>query len=327
MGTPQKAGDGLKMIDDDSTSRSVTAERVVAHTNSVELPLLTKGNYHEWALVMQVSLEAMELWDAVEAVCKERAKDRWALAAILRTVPSEMKVGLAVKKTAKEAWDAVKSMRVGNDRVKAANVQRLMKEFENVAFRDGESIDDFAMRINRLVSSIRELGEKVEDSRVVKKILRVIPKKWKHVAVSIEMLLDLNIMSIEELVGRLRVAEDADNDEVKEAAEEVAGRLYLTEEQWEARRRQRNKERARGGDARRGNSGGGDGRRGSGNKGGGDSDERSDADDDASSMISGWSRHRGRCFECGERGHIAGHCREKKKKALMADAIEEPTLL
>ena len=83
----------------------------------------------------------------VEAVSKEHAKDRLALAAILRAVPPEMKAGLVVKKTAKEAWEAVKSMRVGDDRVKAASVQRLWKEYENVVFRNGESVGDFAMHI------------------------------------------------------------------------------------------------------------------------------------------------------------------------------------
>jgi hypothetical protein len=44
----------------------------------------------------------------VEAASKDRAKDQRSLALILRTVPSEMKVGLAVKKSAKEMWDSVK---------------------------------------------------------------------------------------------------------------------------------------------------------------------------------------------------------------------------
>ncbi|KAF0893816.1 hypothetical protein E2562_029702 [Oryza meyeriana var. granulata] len=48
----------------------------------------------------------------------------------------------------------------------------------------------------------------MEDSRVVKKILRVVPKKLKQVAVAIEMLMDLNTMPVEELVGRLRIAEE-----------------------------------------------------------------------------------------------------------------------
>jgi hypothetical protein len=178
---------------------------------------------------------------------KERAKDRRALAAILGTVPSEMNTGLSVKKSAKEAWGAVKKIRAGDDRMKSASVQRLMKEFENVAFRDGETVGDFTMRINGLTASLRDLGEVMEDSHVVKKILRMVPKKMKQVVVAIEMLAHINSMSIEELVGRLQVAEDADTEE---HAVGNAGQLLLTEEQWEALRR-RGKERAHGGEARR----------------------------------------------------------------------------
>mgnify|MGYP003703346709 CR=1 FL=1 len=153
----------------------------------------------------------------MEAVTNDRAKDRRALAAILRAVPSEMKAGLAVKTSAKEAWDSVKKMRAGDDRVKSASMQRLMKEFENMAFRDGETVGNFAMRINRLTASLRDLGEEMEDSRMVKKVLRVVPKRLKQVAVAIEMLADMDVMSVEELVGRLQVAEDADAEDHVEA--------------------------------------------------------------------------------------------------------------
>jgi hypothetical protein len=74
---------------------------------------------------------------------------------------------------------AVRSMRVGDNRVKAANVERLMKAFETVTFRDSESVDEFVMRVNSIVSGLRELGEKIEDSRVVRKILRVLPRKMR----------------------------------------------------------------------------------------------------------------------------------------------------
>ena len=128
METPVKGSGGLKNFGDASSSHGVAAERVVASSNSVELPVLSKANYHGWALVMQVSLETWELLDAVDKGCKERATDRRALAAILRAVPPEMKAGLAVKKTVKEAWESIKAMRIGDDRVKAASVQRLWKE-------------------------------------------------------------------------------------------------------------------------------------------------------------------------------------------------------
>lgn len=149
--TKGEKGDGL--------SSGAAMERVAPGSGVVELPLLTKGNYQEWSLVMQALLEALELWDMVEEASKDRAKDRRALAAILRGIPPEMKAGHAVKKSAKEAWDSVKKMRGGDDRVKAANVQRLMKEFENLSFRDGEAVGDFAVRVDHLTARLGDLGE------------------------------------------------------------------------------------------------------------------------------------------------------------------------
>ncbi|KAF0922876.1 hypothetical protein E2562_002125 [Oryza meyeriana var. granulata] len=59
------------------------------------------------------------------------------------------------------------------------------------------------MRLGSLVAELHELGENIEEVRVVKKLLRVVPVKYNQVALSIEMLMDLNMMSLEELVGRL----------------------------------------------------------------------------------------------------------------------------
>ncbi|WVZ93640.1 hypothetical protein U9M48_039605 [Paspalum notatum var. saurae] len=216
---------------------SAVAGRTAMTSGAVELPMLTKTNYHKWSLVMKVSLEALGLWKAVESEKVERQDDRMALTAVLRGVPSELKATLAVKNTAKEAWEAVKRMRVREDRVKSTNRQRLLKEFENLKWKDGESTDDFAVGVNIIVCGLRELGEEVKDGRVVRKVLRVVPTKWKQVAVSIEMLLDLDTMSMEELVGQLRVAEDADVEDTKgnEVVTEVVQQLYLIKAQWEAR--------------------------------------------------------------------------------------------
>jgi hypothetical protein len=194
----------------------------------------------------------------------------------------------------------------------------LWKQYENVGFRDGESVSDFALRINGLVASLREMGETLEDHRVVKKILRVVPKRLKQVAMATEMLTNLNKMTIEEPVGRLRVAEDADNDDTKEAILEGVEQLLLVEEQWDTRRRQPRKEHAHSGNGRRGN---------------GDGNDHDNSDDDTSSTLSGISRrdkrrYCGRCFKCGERGHMACDCRaNKKEKALLVNVEDEPTLL
>ena len=47
----------------------------------------------------------------------------------------------------------------------------LKREFEAICMKDGESIDDFAMKLTTIVSDICLLDDKVEEISVVKKFL------------------------------------------------------------------------------------------------------------------------------------------------------------
>jgi hypothetical protein len=80
-------------------------------------PILTKVNYTEWALIMKVKLQARNLWDAIETKDVTLQEDRMALDAITSTVSQEMLASLAVKKSAAEAWEAVRSLRIGSEAV------------------------------------------------------------------------------------------------------------------------------------------------------------------------------------------------------------------
>ena len=53
-------------------------------------PMLTRTNYQEWSSHVQCNLEGMFLWDAIEDAKVERQRDRLALGAMLRGVPTEM---------------------------------------------------------------------------------------------------------------------------------------------------------------------------------------------------------------------------------------------
>ncbi|XP_073351711.1 uncharacterized protein [Aegilops tauschii subsp. strangulata] len=195
--------------------REVVVQQEVVHqaSSTVVYPPLTATNYFEWSLIMKVNMEAQRVWDAIEGG-GSFSQDRAALAAILRAVPEEMHSTLAVKATGKEAWDAIKIMRVGDARVREAKTQTLLKEFDAVRMRSGETLDELAMCMNGIANKLRTLGENLDEVKVVKKLLRIVPSK-------------------------LKTAEDrSDLDEGASNYDQGGGsRLLLTEEEWLARHR------------------------------------------------------------------------------------------
>src|SRR5664279_4971045 len=198
-------------------------------------PLLTRSNYADWSLVMQVVLEACQLWVAVSTGTAERETDRTAMECLLRSVPPEMFSMLARKPTAKDAWETVKTMQLGASRVQEEKAMVLNTQFDTIRFKEGEDVVDFDMRLQTLVSHISLLGVKKTEGDVVRKFLSVVPRRLKQIAHSITTLLDLNSLTVEELVGRLKASEDC---EVEEPESKASGRLLLTEEEWFARSRQ-----------------------------------------------------------------------------------------
>jgi len=133
-----------------------------ARDASESWPMLTRSNYSDWAIVMQVMLEARHLWVTVSTGTAERDTDRTALECVMRSVPLEMCSTLAVKATVKEAWEVVKTMRLGVERVQEAKAMVLRKQYETIKFKDGENLDDFGMRISSLVSQLSLLSVTVK---------------------------------------------------------------------------------------------------------------------------------------------------------------------
>jgi hypothetical protein len=125
-------------------------------------PLLTKTNYTEWALIMKIKLQARNLWEAIEPGDVTLQENRMVLDAITSAVPQEMLASLAVKAIAAEAWEAVRSLRIGSEAVRNARAQRLRTEFESIRFKEGETVDDFTMRLVSLVAELGTLGEVIK---------------------------------------------------------------------------------------------------------------------------------------------------------------------
>jgi hypothetical protein len=136
--------------------------------------------------------------------------------------------------TAKEARDAIAAAPIDSDCARKTTLQALHKEWENLAFKPGEDVDDFALRLNTLLQKMMQFDDDTYDvERAVEKLFCCILEKYKQIARSIESLLDLSTMSIEEAIGRLNVVDD-DEPQPLSGPITVGGKLHLTQEQWEA---------------------------------------------------------------------------------------------
>lgn len=165
-------------------SKLNTMEVVKCNEGSLSLsyPILTKTNYTAWAVKMKIFMQAHGIWEAVEPkdpkVTIEEKTDKVAMAAIFQAIPEDILLSLAEKKTMKETWTSINTMCLGADKVKKSKVQTLKVEFENLNMKDSEMIDDYALKLIALVTNIRVLGETIEESYVVKKLLRSMPSKF-----------------------------------------------------------------------------------------------------------------------------------------------------
>ena len=127
-----------------------------------------------------------------------------ALDAILAAVPAEYREPLGVKNSAKEAWEAIAAMRVSSDRAKNATAQLLKQEYANLKFKNGESVEDFSLRLQMLISKLRSHGVTIDEEETVSKYLHSVSAKYIQIALSIETVLDLSTLTIEHVTGRLR---------------------------------------------------------------------------------------------------------------------------
>jgi hypothetical protein len=68
-----------------------------------------------------------------------------------------------------------------------------------------------------------------DEERAVEKLFRCVPEKYKQIARSIESLLDLSTMSIEEAIGRLKVVDSGELQPLLGPIT-IGGKLHLTGE-------------------------------------------------------------------------------------------------
>ena len=124
------------------------------------------------------------IWDAVEIgwTMLEAAKSTWdkaalaaananskALNAIFCGVSPDEFHRIPHITVAKEAQEILETTYEGTKKVKDTKLQMLTTKFEELKMGDDESFDSFYGKLNEIVITKLNLGEKIEDAKVVKK--------------------------------------------------------------------------------------------------------------------------------------------------------------
>ncbi|XP_066334463.1 uncharacterized protein [Miscanthus floridulus] len=183
---------------------------------------------------MKVKLRARWLWNAIDKGTDNEEDDISALKAILAVVPAEYREPLGAKSSSKEAWKAIAAMHVSSNRAKKATAQLLKQEYANLKFKDGESVEDFSLRLQTHISTLRSHGVTIDEQEAFSKYLHSVPAKHIQIALFIETMLDLSTLTIQDVTAHLRAV-----DERMEQATATtdSSKLLLTEEEWAAWRK------------------------------------------------------------------------------------------
>ena len=158
-------------------------------------PFFDGGNYAFWKVRMGAFLCAIDefVWDSIENgyVKPTTAKSEWdkatlalananskAINAICCGVSPDEFHRISHVKTAKEAWTILGMTYEGTKKVKDTKLQMLTTRFEELKMGDDEAFNSFYGKLNEIVIAKLNLEEKIEDSKVVRKILRSLPKSF-----------------------------------------------------------------------------------------------------------------------------------------------------
>ena len=181
-------------------------------------------NYAYWKVSMRVFLQSLEekVWQAVEigwtkpkeapadqddAKIKEANFNSRALNALFSAVTNEEFKKISSTETAKEAWTILQTTYEGIKAIKDSKLQRLTTSFEEIKMEEDKSFDEFYTKLKDIMNSAFNLRETIPKPKIMRKVLRSLPKRFHAKINAIEELKDIGQIPLTGLVGNLQTYE------------------------------------------------------------------------------------------------------------------------
>jgi hypothetical protein len=121
------------------------------------------------------------------------------------TILSSMDDSVFVKamhcNTMKDLWDKLQNIYEGDAKVKEVKIQTLIAKFEQLNMNEDEDIGTYFLRVDETLNTIRGLGEEVDESMVIQKVLRSRPMRFDPKISTLKERIDLDNLNMDELHG------------------------------------------------------------------------------------------------------------------------------
>ncbi|GJW26705.1 ribonuclease H-like domain-containing protein, partial [Tanacetum coccineum] len=212
----------LKDMDQDST-HMVAASKV---------PMLKPGKYEIWRMRIEQYIQMIDyaLWEVIEngatlpktttvegvvtvmpiTTAEEKAQRRLEVKArstLMMGIPNEHQLKFNSIKDAKKLLEAVEKRFGGNAATRKTQRNLLKQQYENFTAPSSEMLDQTFDRLQKLVSQLELLDEKLSQEDVNQKLLRSLSPEWNTHAVVWRNKADLDTMSMDDLYNNLKVYE------------------------------------------------------------------------------------------------------------------------
>ncbi|XP_062217690.1 uncharacterized protein LOC133917878 [Phragmites australis] len=285
-------------------------------------------------------MEDQGVWEVVEPAAGaaiDEKKDKKAMSHLFQALPEDLLMQVARKKTTKEVWDCLKTRFVSADHVKNKQLLTLKSDFNTMHMQEGESLDQYTGRLNSMSIRYANLGETLDNTALVKKLFDTVPDRFLCVITMIEQFYDLDKMSFEEAMGRLKAFEERTHPCAFGGNSIGDSQLMFTQAEWQARQKKdggnssssiKGKYHSPADSSNRGRGGHGRNRgRGRGGRCG-----MSHNDEENGSGGSRCNKSHIKCYNCYKMGYYANECKAPKKQKeethlTRADDIELVLLL
>ena len=98
------------------------------------------------------------------------------------------------------------------DNVRKVHLQKLHGNFEKLYMLESENILEYFARVLVIYNQMKRYEEKMEETRMVEEILYLLQKKFHYMVNAIEESQNMDVLSIQGLVGKLQAHEERVNE-------------------------------------------------------------------------------------------------------------------